>query len=176
MRKLFAIPIAGGFAALPALAHCPLCTIGAAAAAIGASYLGVKGAVIGVFIGAFAASMGWWIAGLIERRWKSFVPGQKWLLVALSYATTVFPLLVKLGSSKAFMIDIAGGYGSLLNRTYLYDPFLVGSLIGLAAVCVAPWLSTLLTAARKGRMLPFQGIAITFILLFISGTVLQLVM
>lgn len=175
MKKLFAGALAGVLALPVTLAHCPLCTMGAAAAAIGASYLGVKGAVIGVFIGAFAASMGWWFGDLIERRWKRFIPGQKWLLVALSYLTTVIPLLPMLGTSQGFMLNIAGDYGTLLNRTYMYDPFLIGSFFGLVAVCIAPWLSTKLTAAREGKMLPFQGIAITFVLLLVAGVVFQLV-
>jgi len=116
-RKLLILPATSLLAAPVVLAHCPLCTIGAGAAAGIAAYYGVKHAVI-VFLGAFAASMGWWVAGLLK---KQYVKGQKWLLVALSYVTTILPLLPLLGKKEAFMISLFGGYGTLLNRTYMYD-------------------------------------------------------
>lgn len=52
-------------AALPraTFAHCPLCTIGAGAAAVGAAWLGVSYMVIGVFLGAFGLAIGLWTAG-----------------------------------------------------------------------------------------------------------------
>ena len=39
-------------------AHCPLCTVGAGAAAAGAIWLGVSKVVVALFIGGFAMSMG----------------------------------------------------------------------------------------------------------------------
>ncbi len=154
-------------------AHCPLCTLGAAAAAGGAAWFGVSKAVIGVFIGAFAVSIGWWIARLIK---KQFIPFQKWVIILFSFATTVLPLLTIMNDIHPVYISIAGGYGSLLNRTYLLNDFLVSSIIGGIVVSLTPWLSDKITKFRNGKMLPYQGIILTFILLIIIGIIIQLVL
>src|SRR3989338_4204168 len=70
-------------------AHCPLCTMGAAAAAGGAAFLGVDKIVIGLFIGAFAVSTGWWFSNLIKKNHMLKTP----VLVSSSFLLTVIPLL-----------------------------------------------------------------------------------
>jgi len=152
-------------------AHCPLCTAGAAAAAGGAAWLGVNNAAIGVFIGAFAVSMGWWISNLIK---KKYMPFQRQLIIAISFATTIPPLMPVMKGIYPILIPIAGNYGSLLNRTYLINAFLMGSLIGGFIVSITPWLSKKITDACKGKTLPYQGITLTFGLLAIAGISLQI--
>ena len=152
-------------------AHCPLCTAGAAVAAGGAAWLGVNNAAIGVFIGAFAVSMGWWISNLIKKR---YVPFQRQLIIALSFATTIPPLMPVMKGIYPVLIPIAGAYGSLLNRTYLINAFLMGSIIGGFIVSITPWLSKKITDACKGKTLPYQGITLTFVLLAIAGMSLQI--
>src|SRR3989344_4207602 len=75
------------------MAHCPLCVAGAMAAAGGASYLGVSNIVIGLFIGAFAVSVGFWVSRLIKKR---YVPLQSTLLILLSYFLTILPLIPRM--------------------------------------------------------------------------------
>ena len=152
-------------------AHCPLCTAGAAAAAGGAAWLGVNNAAIGVFIGAFAVSMGWWISSLIKKR---YMPFQRQSIIAISFATTVPPLMPVMKGIYPVLISIAGDYGSLLNRTYLINAFLMGSIIGAFIVSITPWLSKKITDACKGKTLPYQGITLTFGLLAIAGISLQI--
>lgn len=152
-------------------AHCPLCTAGAAAAAGGAAWLGVNNAVIGIFIGAFAISTGWWISNIIK---KNYVPFQRQVIIAVSFATTIPPLMPLIKGVYPVLISIAGDYGSLLNRTYIINAFLMGSLIGGLIVSITPWLSKKITAARKGSTLPYQGITLTFILLVITGVFFQI--
>jgi len=48
------------------------------------------------------------------------------------------------------------------------------SLLGGILVFSAPSISRGLTKIRKGKMLPFQGILITFITLIITGGIIQL--
>ena len=153
-----------------AFAHCPLCTVGAAAAAGGAAWLGVNNASIGVFIGAFAVSMGWWISNLTKKR---YVPFQRQLIIAISFATTIPPLMPIMKGIYPLFISIAGAYGSLINRTYLINAFLMGSIIGGFIVSITPWLSKKITDACKGKTLPYQGITLTFGLLAIAGISLQ---
>ncbi len=153
-------------------AHCPLCTVGAAAAAGGAAWLGVNNAVIGVFLGAFAVSMGWWVSKLIK---KQYVPYQMALIILFSFATTIFPLLPLITGFYPLYISMMGDYGSLLNRTYLVNLFLFGSIIGGIIVSVTPWLSKKISDSR-GKTLPYQGIILTFALLIILGIFLQFLM
>jgi|Deesub1362A_J573_1020465.scaffolds.fasta_scaffold00340_39 hypothetical protein len=155
-----------------AQAHCPLCTIGAAAAAGGAAWFGISPVVIGLFIGAFAVSMGWWISRLIKKR---YVPLQRLLIISLSFATTVLPLFPVMRDVYPVYISLTGDYGSLLNRTYLLNLFLVGSIIGGVIVSLTPWLSSKITMLRKGRTFPFQGVILTMLLLVIVGATIQLV-
>ena len=152
-------------------AHCPLCTIGAAAAAGGAAYLGVNNLVIGLFIGAFAVSIGWWFSNLIK---KKFIPFQRTAIILLSFLTTILPMLPLMEGIKPLYINITGDYGSLLNRTYIFNTFLVGSIIGGIIVTLTPWLSSKLTTLRKGKMLPYQGTLLTLTLLITIGIIIQL--
>lgn len=152
-------------------AHCPLCTAGAAAAAGGAAWLGVSHSVIGVFIGAFAISTGWWVSRMIK---KQFIPFQHWILLIVSFALTVIPILTLFADNPyPIYISWGGDYGTIFNRTYLLNLFLIGSIIGGFIVAIAPWLSERMTALRNGKMLPYQGLTITFALLFLISLVLQ---
>lgn len=164
MKKLWAAVLATPVAT----AHCPLCTAGAAIAAGGAMYLGVKAGPIGVFIGAFAASMAWWIDG----RLKKYIPLQKWVLILVSWLLTVLPLNPLLRTNEPIMIAWIGEYGSLLNSTYTINTFLVGAVLGGIAVCVTPSISRRITSWR-GRHIAYQGIILTFVLLMLLSVWLQ---
>ena len=154
-------------------AHCPLCTLGAAAAAGGAAWFGVNNAVIGIFVGAFAVSIGWWVSKLIK---KQVIPFQKWIIILFSFATTVLPLLPIMKGIYPIYISVTGDYGTLLNRTYIFNSFLIGSIIGGITTSLTPWLSDKITKLRNGKMIPYQGIILTFLLLIILGIIMQLVL
>lgn len=154
-------------------AHCPLCTAGAAVAAGGALWLGISKIVVALFIGAFAVSMGWWIGNKIK---KQYVPYQKHFLVLISFLLTVIPILPIVKDIFPIYISLAGGYGSLLNRTYIIDKALLASLLGGAVIYISPWVSSKITGLRNGKFIPFQGIIITFIILFILGGLIQLLL
>lgn len=151
-------------------AHCPLCTIGAGVAATGAAWFGISNIVIGIFIGAFAIALGLWISKLIK---KKYVPYQKSLLTIFSFLLTVFPLLPMMKEYTSFSISILGDYGSLLNRTYLINLFLIGSFIGAIIMLLSPIISKKFTKTRGNKKSSYQGIIITFILLIIVSIILQ---
>src|SRR3989344_954119 len=171
LKKLLSLPL---FFVLmqSAYAHCPLCTVGAAAAAGGAAWLGVSKIVIGVFIGAFAVSIGLWVSNLIK---KQYIPFQKPSIILFSFLTTVFPLLglEVMRSNYPLLVSFFGDYGSLLNRTYILNLFLIGSILGGFIVSITPWLSKKITIVRNGKMLPYQGIMLTFLLLIISSAIIE---
>lgn len=147
-------------------AHCPLCTLGAAAAAGGAALLGVSSTVIGLFIGAFAVSTGWWIARMIK---KQLIPFQKTGIVVFSYAATVIPMLTLFPDIRPLYIPRMGQYGS----TFVLNIFLIGSLLGGFIVAITPQISKKIGDLRNGRMVPYQGIVLTLSLLLIAGVLIQ---
>ncbi len=149
-------------------AHCPLCTIGIAAAAGSAAFLGVKTTVIGLFVGAFAFSMGSWIGNI-----KGYVKYQKLFLGWISYIITILPLAPLTGGVLPVYISIAGDYGSVLNRTYLLNGFVVGSLIGVVAAMTTPWISEEITKIRDGKRIAFQGVILTLLILVALGIAIQ---
>jgi len=151
-------------------AHCPLCTLGAGAVAVGASLLGVKSAVIGVFLGAFGLALGLWFSRAIR---KNFIPFQEWILGIGSFLATILPLRFLMQDYGSIYISLSGDYGSLLNRTYIWDKFLIGSIVGGLLLAIAPWISAVLTRSRQGITLPFQGIGITFSLLIMAAFMIQ---
>lgn len=147
-------------------AHCPLCTIGAGAAAGAAVWLGVSKVVVAMFIGAFAMSMGMWFSRIVK---KQYVPFQKSLIVILVFLTTVLPLLPIFKAIGPLYLSFIGAYGT----TYAFDYSLASSFLGGVIVFISPNLSGQVTKLRKGKMLPFQGTALTLLSLIIVGFVIQ---
>lgn len=150
-------------------AHCPLCTAGAGLVAIGAYWIGVNGATIGVMLGAFAVALGLWIGRLIK---KKYIPHQDDAIGVFSWLTTLLPLKMLLSDYTSVYINWGGAYGTLLNRTYPINLFLVGGVIGGALLYIAPPLSRTISA-RRGKTVPYQGIIITFILIILMSLVTQ---
>ena len=170
-KKIFILtPALAILLAKQAAAHCPLCTMAAAAGAGTAVMLGVNQAAIGVFIVAFAVAIGFWIARLIK---KKYIPLQKQLIILASFLTTVLPLLPIMQSYFPINIAMMGDYGSLLNSTYAINSFLFGSILGSIILAISPLISNAITKTRKGKTLPFQGITITFLLLIIAALLVQ---
>ena len=153
-------------------AHCPLCVVGAATVAGGAVWLGVNEMIIGVFIGAFAVSVGWWISRMIK---KKYIPFQKTLIILISFATTIFPILFLFKGFYPLYISIIGEYGSLLNRTYLINLFLIGSVVGGLIVSLTPMISKKISSFREGKIIPYQGTALTLTLLIFMSAIIYII-
>lgn len=172
------VALAGSLVAAPVAfatsvrAHCPLCTVGAGGAAAIATALGVGLSIVGVFIGAFGIATGLWMTGFLERE---FVRYQDQLLTIGIALTIVLPVLPLMNESVPIFLSIAGEYGSLLNRTYLVNTYLVGTVIGGALTYGTPVLSAKITEAR-GRTVPFQGLVLTFLLLFAAAGILEVLL
>jgi hypothetical protein len=154
----------------PAVAHCPLCTLGVGAAAVGAGWLGVEKVSIGVFVGAFSVALGFWIANSVP---KVVVPFQKQVVTSIIVLTTLLPLIPILTNYTSIYVQLGGSYGSLLNRTYPINLFLVGSLIGILVLVMTPDISKWISQQRGDKMIPYQGVALTLILLTLMAAILQ---
>ena len=75
-KLIFLLPLITIFLIETISAHCPLCTIGAGAAAAGAVWLGVSKVVVALFLGGFAMSMGMWFARVLDKK-KRFIRYQR---------------------------------------------------------------------------------------------------
>lgn len=148
-------------------AHCPLCTIGAGAAAAGAVWLGVSKIVVAMFIGAFAMSMGMWFVKKIKKR---YIPLQKTLIIAVIFATTVLPLMPMFSAIGPLYLSFIGEYGT----TYAFNYSWASVLLGGVVVLVSPSINNKIKEKRNGKGIPFQGILITFSLLALFGLIIQL--
>ena len=170
-KKIWLLALLAFIPVKSALAHCPLCTMGVAVAAGGAYWLGVKTIVISLFVGAFAVSTGWWVSKLVK---KDYFKYQRLAIIMASFVLTIVPLLPLFTEITPWYVSFFGSYGSLLNRTYVLNTFLVGSVVGGLIVSITPALSAGITRLRQGKMINFQGVVLTLVMLLLTGTVLQL--
>lgn len=148
-------------------AHCPLCTIGAGAAAGAAVWLGVSKVVVALFIGGFAMSMGMWFSRTPK---KKYIPFQKTAIIAIIFLTTVIPLLPLFNTIGPLYIPFIGDYGT----TFAFNYSIVSSIFGGLIVFSSPSISRKLTKFRNDKTIPFQGILITLSFLIIVGIIIQL--
>lgn len=147
-----------------ALAHCPLCTIGAGAVALGAVWLGISSFSVGIFLGAFALALGLWIGKLLKKR---YISHQTLIIGLISFVTTIIPLEPLLYDNTAVFVSITGDYGTWLNSTYVIDTFLIGGVVGALIVFFSPKISQLISKARNNKIIHYQGMIVTFSLLLL---------
>lgn len=175
MNRKHVLPVIFLFLPSYSLAHCPLCTAGAGAAAALASTLGVGLEIIGVFIGAFGIATGQWTVKYVRKKLKKQYFSHQYPVIAwLIYLSVVLPVLPMMQDYTSIYISLAGGYGSLLNRTYLLNTYLIGSVIGGLITYTAPYISKKISRFR-GDHIPFQGIALNFASLSVAALILHLV-
>ena len=165
-KLLICLALLPGLLARTVSAHCPLCTVGAGAAAAGAVWLGVSKIVIGLLMGAFAMSMGMWFAKIPKKR---FIPFQKTLIIIMIFFTTVLPLLPIFGAIGPLYIPFIGEYG----KTYAINYSLASSFLGGTITFISPSLNKKIKEKRKGKGIMFQGILLTFALLAVAALVIQ---
>lgn len=147
-------------------AHCPLCTIGAGAAAGAAVFLGVSKVVVALFIGGFSMSMGLWMSRLIKKKYFKF---QDFIVGIAVFLLTFLPLLPIFNTLGPLYLPFIGEYG----RTYVFNYSLASGLLGGLLVFYSPFFSRKLTELRNGKLIPFQGILLTLVLLIVIGGLIQ---
>ncbi|MBS3903607.1 MAG: hypothetical protein KGZ30_04535 [Anaplasmataceae bacterium] len=169
MKKLLWLPLL--FFPRLALAHCPLCTVGAGFLAVTAASLGVSSIIVGIMIGGFAMALATWLSWLPN---KKYITGQPLLLAGVIFLSTVIPIMPLVRDFDPLYLNWWGSYGTPFHNTYAIDLYLLGVLIGAPLILIAPYLSQLLTKFRKGKFIPYQGIIITFLLLLLASFIVQL--
>ncbi len=168
-KLLFALLIFPLFLIKTVSAHCPLCTIGAGAAAAGAVWLGVSKAVVALFIGAFGMSMGMWFARVLNKKGK-YIPFQYGIVVIGVFLLTVIPLIPIIKVIGPLYLSFIGDYG----KTYAFNYSIGSVLLGGVITFISPALSKKIKEKRNGKGIPFQGILLTFLLLGIAALIIQL--
>jgi hypothetical protein len=169
-KRILALIAVVSLIPVSARAHCPLCTAGAGALAVGATYLGVDTVVVGILIGAFALALSLWMARLPK---KQYFKQQKLVIILLVFLSTILPLLPLLKDYTSVNIYWFGEYGSAFYNTYMYNKFVVGSILGALIMLISPYLSRFVTKQRGNKLFPYQGIIITFVLLIAASLVTQ---
>ncbi len=164
MKRPLSLAAAAALTPSFAQAHCPLCTVGAGAAAGTAAYFGVGASVLGAFIAAFAVAVGLWFARVVPKK----VPLQTPLIVGSSLLLTVLPLNPLLAAYKPLYLPFVGVYGT----TLALNTYLIGAGVGAAILLVSPRVSDWLTELRENK-LPYQTMALTFVLLLLAAIPLQ---
>ncbi|MBI1961245.1 MAG: hypothetical protein HYS45_00920 [Parcubacteria group bacterium] len=143
------------------LAHCPLCTAGAVAIGLGAYQLGVSSLSVGIALGAASLALGMWMAKLIR---VQYFRGQRLAIAFLVFATTVAPVAPFLPGARGLYLAGIGQYGT----TLVIPNVLIGAVLGGLLVLASPYASRSLTSLRSGRHVPFQGVLVVILLLFVS--------
>jgi len=151
-----------------ASAHCPLCIAGAGALAIAATYFGISSMIIGVLIGAFAIALGMWIAKLPK---KKYVPYQYPILVIVIFLSTIIPIMPLVKDYAPLYVPFWGEFG----KTFAVNLFLAGLPLGVLTLLISPTLSKQISQIRGSKLVPYQGIIITIILLIIISLIIQFI-
>ena len=139
-------------------AHCPLCTGAVIAGAVGAKYLGLDMVILGIFVGAFAISLGLWIV----RKLKNYFKYQNTLIIISSFFLTVIP-------SLAFVKDIT--YINLFSRIFFVNKLLIGSIIGGIITLFAYHIHNYIKLKFGKVLFPYQGIALTVLFLVLTSII-----
>jgi len=156
----------------PVFAHCPLCTGAVGVAAVSAKYFGLDSSIIGILIGAFGVSTGFWVGRAIK---KQFIVYQLHLIVILSFLLTVIPLRF-IGDENVYLpLLLAGEPGSFLNKVYWIDKIIFGGIIGGLVTIFAFWLHNHIKKSYGKVLFPFQGAVLTLALLLITSLTLYFI-
>jgi len=172
IKRIFVLPLISAitiFLMDMVSAHCPLCTIGAGAAAGAAVWLGISKIAVMLFLGAFALSMGIWFSKIVK---KQYIPFQKTIIALVIFLTTFIPLLPLFSVIGPLYIPFVGEYGT----TYAFNYSILSGLFGSIIVFFSPSISRKLTEIRGGKKISYQGVILTLVMLIIFGGMIQILL
>ena len=142
---------------------CPVCTIAIGAALPITRRMGVPDAVLGVWVGAFLAIMGYWIIRFMDGRGWRFT-GRNALVMALSVASIGFAYL---------------GTVDYQPCTYLgflrIDPLLFGTILGARLFIITEKIYDKMKAKNNGHAhFPFEKVVLPIVVLAITSWILTI--
>ncbi len=95
-------------------------------------------------------------------------------IIFLSFLSIVLPLKLYFYETGSFYLYLFGDYGSLFNRTYAYDKFLFGAIVGGIIILISPLISKKIIQLRQGKIFPYQGLIINFALMILVLIIFQI--
>lgn len=138
------------FAAYPAFANpaCAVCTVAVAASLEIAHYFGVDDSVVGIWVGAFLALLGYWMIVWFEhKKWR--FAGRDFLLIALSVAMIGFIYINKLT------------YDPQPILIFFLDPFLFSVILGAIILILSNRFYQWMKKKNGGHAhFPFEKVAV----------------
>lgn len=161
------------------LAHCPLCTAGAAASVGIARAYGVDDSIVGLLLGALIVSSALWFNKWLKK--KVNLPFQEALLVLISFLVIAIPfyyagLIINFDMVRS-MPEAHGmtGLGVLGLSQFGIDKLLFGMILGTLAVWGVFSLSDHIIKRRGKRLFDYQGFIFMLASLIILSSILYLI-
>lgn len=141
-------------------AQCPVCVVTIGGSVLLSRYLGIDDLIVGIWVGGLVLSLGLWTSTFVK---KTFIKGQKWLLTAFLWITTVLGL------------KQAGFIGHPTCKIHGHDKLLTGIIAGSLVFLLAYGLDLILRKLNKknpGKALfPYQRVVIPALLLIMATLV-----
>ena len=106
-----------------------------------------------------------WFAKIVK---KKYLPFQKTAIISIIFLTTIIPLMPIFSAIGPLYIPFVGDYG----LTFAFNYSLLSSFLGGGVVLISPKLNHKIKEKRNGKAIPFQGILLTFLLLFITALII----
>jgi len=157
ITPLFLSLLAFLISASPVNAQCPVCIVTIGGSVLLSRYLGIDDLIVGIWSGGLILSLGLWTSTFIKR---TFIKGQKWILTALLWITTVLGL------------KQAGFIGNPTCKIHGHDKLLTGIIAGTIVFLLAYATDFVLRKLNKNNpgkaFFPYQRVVIPVLLLIIA--------
>ena len=176
LKKTFALLITVGIFSIITLnsvmAHCPLCTTGAAVGVGFARAYGVDDSIVGVLLGGLIASSALWFNNWLKKKGKKFLLSEtifiiaSFLLIAVPFYTagliTDIPMVKSMPTHHGMT-----GLGVLGLAQFGVDKLLFGMILGTLGIWGTFALSDRIKKINGKVLFPFQGMVFMIIALAI---------
>lgn len=139
---------------------CPICTVAIGAALPITRRIGVSDAVVGIWVGAFLAIMGYWIIRFMDKRgWRFW--GRNVIVLTASVATIVFAYIGNVTYNPC-------EYFGFLN----IDPLLLGTIMGAGLFILTEKVYDKMKKKNGGHAhFPFEKVILPVIVLAIASVI-----
>ena len=156
------------------LAHCPLCTAGAAAGIGISRYLGVNDSVVGLFAGAIIVSSALWFNKWLKK--KIELPLQTLIVIFASFLLLVIPLYYA-GTITGFAVvkALPEQYSIFGLGAFGIDKLLFGIILGTFATWFSFEFSDYIKKKRGKVLWNYQGLSFMVITLTLLSILLYII-
>ena len=163
----------------PVMAHCPLCTTGAAVGVGFARAYGVDDSIVGLLLGALIVSSALWFNNWLKK--KINFPFQETLIIAVSFLLIVAPfyyygLIIDFNMVKSMPYAHGmAGLGVFGLAQFGIDKLLFGIILGTLLIWGVFSFSGHITKKRGKRLFDYQGLILMLTSLIVLSLILYLI-